>query len=120
MNTTFDEHPTVKTVRERLASRTASQSLEAGWLREVCLEAGADDAGFVSLQRPELDDQREDILRTFPPARTAISIVCRMNRENIRNPARSTANVEFHPAGGHTNEWAGRTVRTLEGRAVRA
>ncbi len=120
MNTTFDEHPTVKTVRERLASRTASQSLEAGWLREVCLEAGADDAGFVSLQRPELDDQREDILRTFPPARTAISIVCRMNRENIRNPARSTANVEFHHAGDHTNEVARRIVRILEGRGVRA
>ena len=76
----FNEHPTVRTVRPRLAERIGPRPLEAGWLREVGLEAGADDVGFVSLQRPELDDQREDILRTFPPARAAISFVCRMNR----------------------------------------
>ena len=28
--------------------------LNATWLRELCLEAGADDVGFVELERPAL------------------------------------------------------------------
>ncbi len=97
-----------------------SRRLDAEWLRDVCLQAGADDVGFVDIARPELDDQREDILAVFPRARTLISFVCRLNREDIRSPARSIANLEFHHTGDDVNDTARRIVAVLERMNVRA
>ena len=70
--------------------------LDASWLRQLCLDCGADGAGLVEIERPALDEQRDDVLRFFPSTRTLLSFVCRMNREPIRSPARSVANLEFH------------------------
>jgi len=94
--------------------------LEAAWLRQLCLDSGADDVGLVEIGRPALDDQRDDILRFFPPAKTLLSFVCRMNREPIRSPARSVANLEFHDTGHHVNGVAQKIVAALERQGVRA
>lgn len=76
--------------------------------------------GFVEIDRPELADQREDIRRFFPPTKSLISFVCRMNREPIRSPARSVANLEFHHTGDHVNDVAHRIVTALERAGIRA
>ncbi|HEY5626366.1 MAG TPA: 4Fe-4S binding protein [Nitrospira sp.] len=89
-------------------------------LKALAIQAGADDVGFVELSRPELDDQREEILAYFPWAKSLISFVVRMNREPIRNPARSIANLEFHRTGEEVNEIAHRLVSSLEREDVRA
>jgi ferredoxin len=115
----LDEHPTVIRHRER-GVRQLTDRLETAQLRQICLDAGADDVGFVSIDRPELDDQRAEILALYPWARGLISIACRMNREPIRSPARSVANLEFHHAGDHVNEVARAVVGTLEAQGVRA
>src|SRR5204862_5064996 len=94
--------------------------LDAAWLRQLCLDCGADDAGLVEIGRPALDNQREDILRFFPPTKTLLSFVCRMNREPIRSTARSVANLEFHHTGDHVNEVARKVVATLERQGGRA
>ncbi len=117
------EHPTVKTFYEKAALTpvpVAPAPLDADWLRQLGRKAGADDVGLVDISRPALDDQREDILRFFPPTRTLLSVVCRMNREPIRSPARSVANLEFHQAGDHVNEVAKTIVATLERHGIRA
>lgn len=101
-------------------SLTATHALDADALREICIEAGADDVGFVELERPELDDQRDDILRYFPHAKSLIALVLRMNREPIRSPARSVANLEFHHVGDEVNEVAREIVSALEERGIRA
>jgi len=84
------------------------------------LEAGADDVGFVEIHRPVIVEQHLDILAAFPPTKTLISFVCRMNRENVRTPARSIANLEFHANYDHANEVARNLVKTLEQMGVRA
>jgi len=89
-------------------------------LRDICIEAGADDVGFVDRDRPELAGERDDILRFFPQTRSLISFVVRMNREPIHNPARSVANVEFHRTGEHVNETARKIVAALEAKGIRA
>jgi NAD-dependent dihydropyrimidine dehydrogenase PreA subunit len=94
--------------------------LTATELRRLALDCGADDAGCVALDRPELDGQRADILRCFPPTRTLLSIVCRMNREPIRSVDRSVANTEFHETTGHVNQVTRAVVTALERRGVRA
>ncbi len=119
----LDDHPTVQLVRRKLSQPSAQASastLDAVRLRTLCLDAGADDVGFVELGRPALADQREDILRIFPQARSFISFVVRMNREPIRGPSRSVANLEFHHAGDRVNAVARTIVEALEARGVRA
>jgi ferredoxin len=95
-------------------------TLDAQWLRQLCLEAGADDVGFVDIDRPELGAERTDLQLFFPKTRALISFIVRMNREPIRSPARSVANVEFHQTGERVNEIAHDIVNALADRGVRA
>jgi ferredoxin len=105
-----------------LKSQTASNpsALDAAWLRQLCLDAGADDVGFVELDRPALADERPHIARTFPRTRTLISFVVRMNRDNVRSPARSVANTEFHHTGDEVNGIARNITAALERAGIRA
>ncbi|HET9962546.1 MAG TPA: SCP2 sterol-binding domain-containing protein [Nitrospiraceae bacterium] len=119
----LDEHPTVRAVRERLPRADAadrSSPLDADWVRRLCLEAGADDVGLVEIDRPELAEDRSGILATFPHAKSLVSFVCRMNREPIRSPARSVANLEFHHTGDRVNDVARLLVAALERCGIRA
>ncbi len=118
----LEEHPTVRQIRSRPAAVPAGElpHLDAEWLRQQALAAGADDVGFVEIGRSALDDHRADILRHVPYTRTLISYVVRMNREAIRTPARSVANLEFHHAGDEVNEVGRRLVRFLEDQGIRA
>jgi NAD-dependent dihydropyrimidine dehydrogenase PreA subunit len=118
----LSDHPTVRRVRAAAAKDAAApaQPLDAEWLRTLCLEAGADDVGFVALEHPDLAAHKADILALFPAAKALISIVCRMNRENIRTPMRSIANLEFHHTTNEVNDVARRIVRSLDGAGVRA
>jgi NAD-dependent dihydropyrimidine dehydrogenase PreA subunit len=119
----LDDHPTVRRFRLQTVSPAPvppPQPLDAAGLRQLVLDAGADDVGFVEIGRPALDDQRADILKAFPRARTLVSFVVRMNREAIRTPARSVSNTEFHHSGDRVNEVARDVVRALEDRGIRA
>ncbi|MCH9654571.1 MAG: SCP2 sterol-binding domain-containing protein [Planctomycetes bacterium] len=118
----LDEHPTVKRMCEKKADLEVKErpTLDAKWLRQLVLDAGADDVGFVEIERPELDDQRDDILKAFPHTKTLISYVVRMNREPLRSPARSVANLEFHHAGDEVNEIGRNLVRQLEDKGIKA
>jgi ferredoxin len=117
----LEDHPTVQRLRGRQPLPEAGpRKLDHAWLRQLCLDCGADDAGLVEIGRPALDDQRADILRYFPPVRTLLSFVCRMNRGPIRSPARSASNLEFHASYDHSNEVARKVVAALEERGVRA
>src|SRR2546423_2846715 len=118
----LEDHPTVQRIRHKSAASVppAKEPLDAGWLRQLVLDAGADDVGFVEIGRPALDDQREDIKKAFPHTKALISFVVRMNREAIRTPARSVANTEFHHSGDEVNDVARGVVRILEDRGIRA
>jgi len=118
----LSEHPTVQRIRQQEADPVVEdrQPLDTDWLRQLVLDAGVDDVGFVQIERPELDGQRDDILRAFPRTKTLISYVVRMNREPMRTPARSIANLEFHHVGDEVNEIGRKLVRKLEDLGVRA
>src|SRR6185369_17033522 len=118
----LEDHPTVQRTRLKAAPSAGpkQESLDAGWLKQLVLDAGADDVGFVEIGRPALDDQREDIFQAFPRTKTLISFVVRMNREAIRTPARSVSNTEFHHSGDEVNDIARTVVRILENRGIRA
>src|SRR4030095_8562590 len=112
----LEDHPTVQRIRLKTvpSAPPTKDSLDAGWLKQLVLDAGADDVGFVEIGRPDLDDQRADNLQVFPHAKTLISFVVRMNREAIRTSARSFANTEFHHSGDEVNDVARKVVQILE------
>lgn len=108
----------LRTCAERQSGGAAVQEIDAAWLRRLCLDAGADDVGFVDVTSPALGSERDPILTHFPRTKSLISFVCRMNRGSIRSPARSLANLEFHHMSEQVNEAAHDIVRALEGRGV--
>ena len=120
MKTLATEHPTVRAHLQKPALSKTSEPLDADWLRQLCLEAGADDVGFVELDRPALAEERAHIQRAYPHTRSLISIVLRMNRDNVRSPARSVANSEFHHTGDDVNDVARKITEALEKVGVRA
>src|SRR6184192_1924266 len=121
MNSPVNEHSTLAAIRARQTQPPkVSELLGAGWLRQLCLDAGADDVGFLEVDRPALAGERPHIERAFPHTRSVISFVLRMNRDNVRNPARSVANPEFHHTGDEVNDVARRITAALEDAGIRA
>ncbi|GAA3391721.1 4Fe-4S binding protein [Cryptosporangium minutisporangium] len=76
----------------------ASEPLDAAWLREVCLAAGADDVGFVALDTPGLEGERDYVLEALPSTRSLIAVCVRLARENFRSRATSNVNTEMDTA----------------------
>ncbi len=119
----LNEHPTVKRYHQRMAStttQTPAAKLSSGQLREMCLELGVDDVGFVEIDRPSIADQKEGILNLFPWARTLIVFVGRLNRENLRSPARSIASLALHQVEERLNHAAQALTAALERKGIRA
>lgn len=114
------DHPTVRAVRATLSKRRPPPQLDADWLRETCKALGADDVGFVDIDRPELDVDRDDVLSVLPGARTLVAFVVAMNADAIRSPARSLANLEFHRSGDRNNEVAAAIAERLRAAGARA
>ena len=112
------DHPTVRAHRSRACA--SPRRFRAAELRSLALQLGADDVGFVEVEREAIADQRSDIEAALPGTRLLISFVVRMNRGNLRAPQRSLSNLEFHRAGDETNEVAARIVRELEAAGHRA
>lgn len=116
----FNDHPTVKKMQGAQRSEMPPPAVDANCLRKLALEAGAAAVGFVSVDRPDIAEQRADIVRAMPSAKTLLSFVCRMNRENIRSPQRSLANLEFHHVGDEVNEVGRKVAQACEQRGIRA
>jgi Fe-S-cluster-containing hydrogenase component 2 len=115
------QHPTVQKVIANRTDRSKRPGIiDAGWLREVCLAAGADDVAFASVDNPELASECVHVEEALPGMRSYISLVAKMNRENVRSTARSVANQEFHRTGETINEAAHRITRTLQDEGYRA
>jgi ferredoxin-NADP reductase/Fe-S-cluster-containing hydrogenase component 2 len=118
----IEDHPTVKRMRAIADARVDPEKngVDAAWLRQLARDCGADDVGLVEISRPALDSQRDELLHNYPWTKTLLGFVVRMNREPIRSPARSVANIEFHHSGLEVDEVGRRLVQRLEAAGVRA
>jgi Fe-S-cluster-containing hydrogenase component 2 len=107
-------------IADRVDRPPRAEVIDADWLTSVCLAAGADDVAFASVDDPELASEVSHVEQALPGTRSYISLVVKMNRENVRSTARSVANQEFHRSGEILNEAAREITRTLENRRYRA
>jgi epoxyqueuosine reductase QueG len=98
---------------------TASKTFPAEVIRQICLEAGADEMGFVEIGRPELAQERQSILHLYPGTQTIISLSRAMNRENMQSPARPLYNGEIHRVEEDLSRISGEILRHLNGQSIR-
>jgi NAD-dependent dihydropyrimidine dehydrogenase PreA subunit len=112
------QHPTYLKVRGQASP--PRERIDLATLRQWCLDAGADDVGFVALDRPAFADDIDDIRRALPSAKSLVAFVVRTNRDPIRSPARSVANLEFHQTADVVEEVGRRLVRILQLHGARA
>lgn len=54
----LDNHPIVKRLRAQPAKPTENTPVDAAFIKQVCRDCGADDVGIISIDRPEIADQR--------------------------------------------------------------
>ena len=113
------EHPTVIRIGQRpKPARPPSLTLEE--LRQLALDAGADDVGIVSAARPALAGELPHAQAALPSVQTFVSFVVKMSPSAVRTPARSIANVEFHHTGDRVNDIGRSIASALEARGHRA
>jgi epoxyqueuosine reductase len=123
----YDGHPTVQAVRARRQAHGPAGTappdappVDAGWLRQIVLDAGADDVGFVHIDHPDLAAERRYIDEVLPGITTLIGFVVRTNPDNVRSPARATANHEFHKGYDVADHIARDVTRALNREGIRA
>ncbi len=64
-------------------------------LRELFISAGADDVGFVEIDRKAFGSEAADFHSIFPDTKTVVSIVKQGNRDALRSTSTSVADQEF-------------------------
>jgi len=118
----LEDHPTVRRFREleRTGTVPERRPFDADELKALAFACGADDVGFISIDRAELEPQHDEILRHYPWTRSLLSIVVKMAQAPVRGTPRSVANLEFHRAGHDTNAVCAEIVSRLQDRGIRA
>lgn len=117
----MQNHPTViKMQAIKPPALDTKKPIDNSWLKQLVLSLGADDVGFVSINSNMLDKERAEILRSFPLAKTVISIVCKTNHHAIRAPQRSVSNHEFHHTGRHVDEVCREVAKSLMAQGIEA
>lgn len=111
------DHPTVKWFNENSDIRSGNMNLtdiDYGKLKEIAGEAGADDCGIADIYSTDLEDEKEGILALYPKTKSLISIVVRLNRENIRCVSRAVSDLEFMQGFERTNAVAKKLTALLK------
>lgn len=94
-------------------SRVLGIPIDAAWLRTICLEAGAADAGFVEITRPAIAEQKNQILASFPRTRSLIILAQKIEQTNLQTLSGSVKNTEFHLVSEQTKVTARQIAKTL-------
>ncbi|WP_063712565.1 4Fe-4S binding protein [Nocardia concava] len=116
------EHPTVAAVRARGQRESDGEpvDLDADWLRELCLSAGLDDVGFVALDTPGLEGERDYVLEALPGTRSLIGLCLRTSRDNLQSRSTSAANRDVATTQELVHEAARHICLELQRHGVRA
>ncbi|GMT48820.1 MAG: 4Fe-4S ferredoxin [bacterium] len=108
-----------QSVQEEVLTKGVDQPFSAKSLRKLCLEEGADDVGFVDIDREAISFEKNDLLTAYSKTQTIISIIKTMNRENVRSPIRYIANNEFHHVSHEIEEVSRRIILRLNQLGIR-
>lgn len=127
------DHPTAqKYLRDKAAAAAqlplgggdgdvpARRSLSAAKLRQIALDAGADDVAFVSVDADMLASEKPYIEAVLAGARSLIAFCVRQNRANMRSAQKSVMNAEIHATTEETDHVGRRIALALQDMGVAA
>lgn len=117
-----NEHPTIQWYHSQktLKGTQTPEPVDVAWLKEVIINAGADDTGIVSVDTAVLETQRQEMGDIFPGACSAISMVCRLNPENVRSVSRASSDLDFKKAMDELDTIARKAIGVLREKGIRA
>jgi hypothetical protein len=82
--------------------------------------AGADDVGFVALDTPGLEGERDYVLEALPGTRSLIAFCLRTSRDNLRSRSISVSNRDVTTTQELAHETARDICLELQRHGVRA
>lgn len=94
--------------------------IDSEWVRETALRAGADDVGFVGIDRAEIADQRSSILILAPKTRTMVCFLCRFSRSRNPNGDPTHSDKVFRETAEKVDSVARELHSALKGRGIGA
>lgn len=90
------DHPTVKAYHQHKKDiPQPSVPLEAAKLKQIALDAGADDVGLIDLERDSLVEYRPDLREAMPDTQSVMMLAFRVSQTHLRSTAHSVADQEF-------------------------
>ena len=115
------DHPTVKAYKEgRLESARLPGKLKTTQLKQMALEAGADDAGIIDLSRKALADHRQDLLTAMPDTQSVMALVFRVNQNHLKSTAHSVADFEFKQVWTDANHTTRKLIKQFQQMGIKA
>ena len=119
----LEDHPTVIEYRRTAGNpekKHPASPIDARRLKQLVRDAGADDVGLVDIDRPAIAPYREEATGLLPETKTIVSLVCRLNPDNIRCVSRGTADTEFLQGANNVNAVCWRAATNLMADGIRA
>jgi len=115
------EHPTAqKYLRDKDAAAPAPTTLPAAKLRQIALDAGADDVAFVSIDAEMLASEKPYAQAVLAGARSLVAFCVRQNRANMRSAQKSVMNADFHATTEETDHVGRKIALALQDIGVAA
>ena len=120
---TMEDHPTVKWFNEMSETRAAESGplvTDYNKIKEMAVDAGADDCGIADVYSLDLENEREGILALYPKTNALISIVIKLNRENVQCVSRCVSDHEFVQGFERTNVVERKLATLLRAQGINA
>ena len=115
------DHPTVKAYKlGKNESPKPVKSLKSAQLKQIALEAGAHDAGFIDLARDAMTDYRKDLSDAMTDTQSVMVLVFRVNQNHLKSLAHSVADYEFKQAWTDANHITRQIVIQLRRIGIKA
>ncbi len=115
------DHPTVKWFHENENKLPVLQHpFDRNALEKIVFDAGADDFGVVGIDHPDLANEKKEILSLYPKTRSLVSIVLKLNPENVRCISRDVSDLEFLQGFERTNQTTRKSISALNEHQVKA
>lgn len=111
----LSSHPTIKAYNENKNQFKKNEAvLESVWLKQLAMNAGANDVGLIELTREPVLEYKPDLLSVMHDTKSIMILAVRINQTPLRSLAHSVADQEFKRVWENFKNIEGRIVEQLE------
>ena len=117
----LSSHPTVKVYNEnRQGSKNSVTVAASDMVKQIAIDAGADDVGLIEFSRSPVIEHHTDLLSVMHDTKSLMILALRINRNPLRSIPHSVADQEFQRVWGNYKALSGQVVEKLNGAGIKA